>query len=221
MKSFQTLSSGTVASTLHGSDDKPSVPELRDHSDLLNFIAEKINAKTYLEIGVFNPEHNFNKIKVQRKVSIDPDPNAQAVVRMTSDDYFLLFPSVKYDLVFCDGLHHADQVKRDIQNSWGCLNEGGVIVIHDCNPHSESITHVPRDSREWCGDVWKAAIDICHYLKFTVDFDYGCCIVRKEQPGPLFDHAPESSWETFDKHRKELLNLVSVNEAIQIINSWK
>jgi hypothetical protein len=47
-----------------------------DHTDLLNLIAKKTHAKTYIEIGVFNPEHNFNKIQVNCKLGIDPDSNA-------------------------------------------------------------------------------------------------------------------------------------------------
>lgn len=33
----------------------------RNHTDLINAIAKKINAYKYLEVGVFNPDNNFNK----------------------------------------------------------------------------------------------------------------------------------------------------------------
>lgn len=193
-----------------------------NHTELINFIAERIKAKTYIEIGIFDPDHNFNKINVPLKLGIDPDPNVKSNVRLESDKFFEIFKGTnsKADLYFLDGLHHADQVKRDIENSWGCLNEGGVICIHDCNPPTEQTTCIPRGSqREWCGDVFKTVCQITSPDFFTVDFDYGCAVIRKENK-LKFGNA-EYTWRIFDTNRKELLSLVSVYEAIEIINSWK
>lgn len=200
-------------------DNKIFVPGLRDHTSLLNYIAEKINAQSYLEVGTFNIDHNFNKIRVDKKVCVDPDPNAKATVLATSDEYFNLFAD-KYDLVLIDGLHHSDQVKNDVLNAWEVLNQGGVILMHDTNPHSESITHVPRSTREWCGDCYKVACVIDQVEKFTVDIDYGCTILRKNSDAPFIE-VYSMDWGYFNMNRKRLLNLVSVEEAIQIINSWK
>lgn len=190
------------------------------HTDLINYIAKKITAKSYLEIGVFNPEHNYNKIDIPDKVGVDPDPNAKASICLSSDEYFKTFSKfgIKFNVIFIDGLHHADQVKKDIINAWEMLTDGGVIVIHDSNPHSEHITHVPRDNREWTGDVYKTICQITS-PKFTVDFDYGNCVLRKN--GQPLEFSPELiSWEQFDIPRKELLNLVSVDDAIKIIDAW-
>jgi hypothetical protein len=229
---------------------------MTNHSELLNLIAKKIHAKIYIEIGVFNPEHNFNKIEVEEKIGVDPDPNAGATACMTSDNFFSFFKKIggHADLVWIDGLHHADQVKKDIENAWEIVSPGGVIAIHDCNPHKESITHVPRDSREWCGNVYEA-ICCLSLPKFTIDFDYGCCVIRKEsrlvdfetetrttvfsertvsfsnvlEKGKRAEAIPREEtpfllmdvcWEYFDQNRKELLNLKTVDEAIEIIEAW-
>lgn len=197
---------------------------MKTHTDLLNLIAAQIKAKTYLEIGVFNPAHNFDLIAVPRKVSVDPDPKADAILRLHSDSFFNLFPDYKADLIFIDGLHHADQVKRDLINAWGALNEGGVVVMHDCNPPTEATTCVPRGTqREWCGDVYKIAGSAEAVGKFTVDFDYGCTVLRK-LPGTefplMFENEPES-WEDFDAHRHEYLQLISVEDAIENISKWE
>lgn len=189
---------------------------MKTHTDLINLIAIKIKAKTYLEIGVYNPDHNFNLIAIQSKVSVDPDNNAGAMIKMTSDDYFKTFPEKKYDLIFIDGLHHADQVKRDIENSFNCLTENGVIVLHDCNPPTEKTTCVPRgEQREWCGDVYRTICQI-ESEKFTVDFDYGCCVIRDKV---AFSDAV-ITWEQFNANRKELLNLITVEEAQELISKW-
>lgn len=201
---------------------------MRNHTDLLNLIAQQIKAQSYLEIGVYNPDHNFNKVEVPLKLSVDPDPKAKASLPITSDLYFAANKGAhKFDLIFIDGLHHADQVKKDIINAWEHLNEGGVIVMHDCNPPTEITTCVPRGSqREWCGDVYKVATAVEHPLKFTVDFDYGCTVLRKITADPAdmtdvlqWDQEPVT-WQQFDAHREEYLNLVTPDEAKEIIAKW-
>lgn len=200
--------------------------KIANHTDLLNLIATTIRAKSYLEIGVFNPDHNFNKIKVPLKLSIDPDPKAKASLCATSDAYFEANKGQhKYDLIFIDGLHHAEQVKKDLLNAWQHLNDNGVIVLHDCNPPTEATTCVPRGSqREWCGDVYRLAASILHPSKFTVDFDYGCTVIRSSgDPAEVLtvdEITLGISWEQFDTNRDKLLNLVSVEEAEEIIAKW-
>jgi hypothetical protein len=194
---------------------------MKNHTDLINYIAEKIQAQTYLEIGVFNPDHNFNHIQVPDKYSVDPDPKAGADLRMTSDKFFTISKGIQFDLIFIDGLHHAEQVKRDIINAWEYLNTGGVIVIHDCNPPTEATTCVPRGAqREWCGDVYKVICQLGPDAKQTVDFDYGCCFMRKwkDDQKLWWLHDEDTSWDDFDKKRKDLLNLISVPYAIAFID---
>jgi len=153
---------------------------------------------------------------------------------MTSDDFFdiavtveevrlncgvkTLEKKVKYDLIFIDGLHHADQTKKDLINSWNHLNEGGVIIVHDTNPHSEKITHVPRDNREWCGDVYKTICQIDEPEFFTLKDDYGVTVIRKE--GELRFKDDVITWGEFDRVRNKILNLKTWNEATKIIDSW-
>lgn len=196
---------------------------MKNHTDLLNYIAAKIGAKTYLEIGVQNPNNNFALIKVPIKTGVDPEVKGHArIIQLTSDEFFQCRGSILYDLVFIDGLHHEDQVIRDTENSWKILNVGGVIMIHDCNPDREGITHVPRDSKEWTGNVYRATSRISAPLKFTVGFDYGCCIIRKTYQGDelKFGQDWQYPWNIFDQNRQEWLNLKTVPESLAIIDSW-
>jgi SAM-dependent methyltransferase len=187
------------------------------HTEIINYVAEKIKAETYLEIGVYSPDHNFNRVKVSNKIGVDPDPAAQATVQLTSDEFFKGFTGT-YDIIFVDGLHHADQVRKDIINSWDCLRDGGVLILHDTNPHSEHITHVPRDSREWTGDVYKAVYQVKNHM-VTFEGDYGVTLIRKEGPLQLSDE--QITWEEFDLFRREILNLKDWNQTLKIINTWQ
>lgn len=205
------------------------------HTELLNYIAAKIGAKSYLEIGTNNCK-NFNAIQVAHKVGVDPDLASPCAIHKTSDQFFKEIIRVgqfvseteikqgvqsteTFDLIFIDGLHHAEQVHMDIMHSWYCLSEKGVIVIHDCNPSEEKYTHVPRDSKIWNGDVYR---DVCQIesKKFTIDIDYGCCIIRKRDEIKYDTISPYCNWEMFVESRKELLNLVSLEEGLKLFDEW-
>lgn len=215
---------------------EPKVFPMMKHTELINAVAKKINAKSYLEIGVYNPEHNFDRIAVFSKMGIDPDPNVKASLTMTSDEFFYnMFNDIdyrdlykdkdgnthsmthKYDLIFIDGLHHADQVRKDIINSWACLNECGCLILHDTNPYSEHITHVPRDNREWTGNVYQSVAQV-ENEKFTLNDDYGVTVIRKTGELKLNDDVV--TWEEFDMFRNDILNLKNWNEITKIIDSW-
>ena len=51
-------------------------------------------------------------------------------IKNTSDDFFSNnFQS--FDLIFVDGDHSSEQVKKDINNSWKILNNGGYLILDD------------------------------------------------------------------------------------------
>ena len=41
-------------------------------TDIINFLIEQHGLKTYLEIGLDNPDANFNKVNCRFKHSVDP-----------------------------------------------------------------------------------------------------------------------------------------------------
>lgn len=137
--------------------------------------------KTYLEIGSYRNE-NVKNLKIDQKVTVDPDPDAYATYQMTSDQYFAENDE-KFDIIFIDGLHEHSQVWRDIRNSLGHLNQNGVIVMHDCMPKSEKMQvwdNKSHQSEEWTGDTWKAyykAYGELSYKVYVVDTDYGCGVI--------------------------------------------
>jgi hypothetical protein len=111
--------------------------------------------KSYLEIGC-DQDLLFSKINIDKKTGVDP--NSGGTIRDTSDNFFKN-NSDKFDIIFIDGLHEYDQVKRDINNSIKFLNNGGVIYLHDCMPESFIRQAVPRSSNVWNGDVWKNIVE--------------------------------------------------------------
>ena len=125
-------------------------------TDIINALIEKHNYKTYLEIGISTGD-NFMGVKLKDKIGVDPELpyEHKDLIQTTSTDFFN--SNIKtFDLIFIDGLHHADQVEEDIVNAYSVLNKKGMILIHDVRPFDERSQRVPRETVSWMGDVWRA-----------------------------------------------------------------
>jgi len=196
-------------------------------TDIINALIQKYGYKSYLEVGTQDPTSNFNKIIAEHKVSIDPFPRGEVTFVGTSDEYFdSISENTKYDIIFIDGLHHDDQVLKDIDNSLRHLNHNGTIVCHDCLPSTELMQVRDMHDGEWTGDVWKAIAElrverIDLDIK-VVDTDYGCGIIRT---GSNIPYQPiDENYKTYayyNLNKYKMLNVISVEQFIQWINENK
>ena len=194
---------------------------------LINYLIEQNKYINYLEIGV-NDALCIRQIKAEHKDGVDPYPGSEVGggifpeinYPISSDDFFKLIKgsNIKYDIIFIDGLHHSDQVDKDIQNSLNHLMPNGTIVMHDCNPPEYEIQLVPRQTGIWNGDVWKSIVKLrCINPNLSinvVDTDWGVGIVQfgKQE---LYDKTTLENcldYFYFDQHRDELLNILPVDE---------
>ena len=116
---------------------------------MVNYLIEKYHYEDYLEIGC-DKNQLFSRVNIKNKIGVDPHRGGN--IRKTSDEFFLTNDKA-FDLVFIDGLHNYQQVKKDIINSLNCLKNNGVVLIHDCLPDSMSKQAVPRYRMQWNGDV--------------------------------------------------------------------
>jgi hypothetical protein len=207
----------------------------------------RLGAQTYLEIGVEKGK-NFFLIKAPQKFAVDPkfriklklklqhflDYRKSLFFERTSDDFFTYdAPSVlkarTIDLAFIDGLHTFEQSLRDFDNCLKYLTEGGLILLHDCNPltpeaaaPASSIQGMynefpDRKSNDWNGDVWKTIL----YLQtrpdlevFVLDCDHGVGVVRKVTENPTkLNYSRQDidnfTYQDFDSNRAKFLNLKS------------
>ena len=145
--------------------------------DLIQHIINKYSFKNYLEIGC-DKNQSFSKINVKNKVGVDPISGG--TIRDTSDNFFKINKN-KFDIIFIDGLHHYEQVSRDIKNSLNILNQNGFILIHDCL--ARCITHqaIPRYIGSWNGDVWKSIVEMRTLDKietYTCQIDFGIGVIK-------------------------------------------
>ncbi len=181
---------------------------------------KKRKYKTYLEIGVRNPNETFNNVKCPNKEGVDPDFKSKTKYVMTSDEFFEKISDDKiYDIIFIDGLHEYQQVLRDIKNSLKHLSIGGAIVLHDCNPLSRK-NQEQNDKKKpckWNGTVWKAFARLRMTNKnlnmYVVNIDNGCGVIERGSQ-KLFKKVSENNltYNFLKKNRKKLLKLCSFRE---------
>jgi len=149
---------------------------------LVNLLCASKLDGNYLEIGCQN-NILFDAVPMLNKVGIDPESGGTH--KAYSDDFFRA-NSEYFDVVFIDGLHVYDQVRRDVVNSIKFLKPGGWVAIHDMLPDDAISEHVPIISLGvWCGDVWKVAFELSSSpgIEFKViKIDCGIGLFRVTNP---------------------------------------
>lgn len=193
----------------------------------------------YLEIGVREPDANYNHINAHSKHSVDPGIEFKenpVDFKLTSDSFFeklerkeILVDENKFDVIFIDGLHLADQVDKDTKNALNFIKDDGFIVLHDCNPptqwhaREEYGFQLTPAKGYWNGTTWKA------FLKWRfnaivnsccVDTDWGVGILSKKHAigNCINESNPFFEFEELERNRKESLNLISFSELKDIFN---
>jgi len=198
-------------------------------TEVINALMDRRGYQTYLEIGVRNPDDNFNLISARKKVSVDPGIEFRhnpVDYALTSDAFFEFWcinhPGETFDVIFIDGLHRAEQCWRDIENASSILAEGGVIVVHDVLPPSPSFAreNFERDllaDTFWNGTTWKAfhryQWEGCWESRI-VDSDWGVGLIDARKPRtPQIHGNPFYEWESFQRFERESGKVLSWTET--------
>lgn len=202
-------------------------------SQIINKLIEKNSYKNYLEIGI-SSGNTFRYVICDIKHGVDPNggdqtkPDVPSFITYpyTSDKFFENYIEQNYDIVFIDGLHHCDQVLRDIFNSIKYLNIGGTILVHDSKPWSELMQRNPQPDEVanggiWTGDVWKAVAKFrsmqTNFTCKTIDFDLGLSIIQEGNSTPIkIPSDEELTYEYYLTNKEYLLNLVSSKEYLDM-----
>ena len=192
----------------------------KSRKEIVQEIIKKKNYKKYLEIGCFDDEL-FNYVNCEKKVGVDPVSGG--TIRETSDQFFSNNDDC-FDCIFIDGLHEYKQVRKDITNSLKFLNEGGIILLHDCLPNNYYEQAIPRCQWTWNGDVWKAIVESRKSKDidvYTCNADYGIGVIIKRPNSNLLDIPnKDSSSLTFSDYfnnHKNLMNIIEYEKLIEII----
>jgi hypothetical protein len=191
---------------------------------------DRFTRPRYLEIGV-NVGALFLHVRAAQKVAVDPveriprwkwlgHPNTALrgrFVNRTSDEFFdALDPDERYDVVFVDGLHTHEQSRRDVENALAHLGEGGVVLVHDCNPPTAEAAGPDPDATRgegWCGEVWRTIVELRatrgDLVVEVLDTDFGIGVIRRGASTPIELPTPVArlTYAELDADRERLLGL--------------
>ena len=219
--------------------------------DIIQALINAKKAKNYLEIG-FGYGDCFLNISAPHKIVVEPffcvlkkrvlkyfyrnfmKNIFNRYYNMTSDVFFKdvapkIYKKNTPDIIFIDGLHVYKQSLNDSLNALNFISNDGIIILHDCNPKSETAAHpaasygeaanlnLPNWDGYWSGDVWKtiAYLRSIHpdlYI-FVLDCDMGIGIICQKNNGKSdrLNYTPEDvarlTYKDLEKERQHILNL--------------
>jgi hypothetical protein len=185
--------------------------------EIIQNIINKKNFKSFLEIGSFNND-TFDKILIAKKIGVDPEKGGN--VRLTSDDFFKTNKSF-FDIIFIDGLHLYEQVRKDFFNSLNFLNPGGIILIHDCLPNKFRDQARLRSHTLWNGDVWKLIVELrtLDYLElYTIIADHGVAIIKLGKNKDILKvntDIKKLNYKDYCNNHNKYMNTISYEELVK------
>ena len=210
-------------------------------TDIINHLIQLRGYKSYLEIGVADPNDNYYKINCVNKECCDPYIQEGEMVdsgmylsketlnnfltyHMTSDEMFEQMEKNKtYDIIFIDGFHEKNQVMRDIKNSMNHLSTNGVIICHDNLPSSEITSRPIRETLEWYGDVWKATYSLIKNNPTlniqVIDADTGCAVIEYKNPLEIDFNLIDVEYNDIhgSTDRDMYMNVIAPNDWITLV----
>lgn len=161
---------------------------MNNHLNVINTLIESRKFKSYLQLGVCDAK-TFAAIKCDKKTATDAVPGRGTFTGNT--DAFFEQNQEKFDLIFIDDWHDQEQVMKDIDNAFKCLNAKGIVIVHDCYPPNEWLGRPASEYKApdgWCGDAWRAVAYnayLCDYKCSILTADYGIAIfdtTKKNKP---------------------------------------
>lgn len=189
--------------------------------------------KDYLEIGLSeNPLAPYRMIRMENKTSIDMNPKTNPDFCMSSDNFFEdlhnekthFAKDHKWDAIFIDGDHFAEQVYKDLCNAFEHLSDDGVIFLHDSLPWHYYMTIESKiDNRgATCQDAWKV-IEYC--LKEREDM-HVCTIeenggglglvIKANSPRPMLpmDYNRFYQYGVYEREKFKFMNTIPEDKVL-------
>lgn len=183
---------------------------------ITNLLVLKFEDANYLEIGCDN-NTLFDSVAAKRKTGVDP--SSGGTIRDTSDNFFATNTET-FDVVFIDGLHTYEQVRRDVLSSIRASQVGGYIIVHDMLPSNWIEASVPPIAKGvWTGDVWKIAFELVRGtgLEFKIiAVDHGVGVIKvleKNACIPNLNHLLHDAQFSFLKEKISTLPVTTIAEA--------
>lgn len=189
--------------------------------EAINGLISKFGYKSYLEIGLGPLQETWKYISIEDKTCVDVIKISENLPTFlgTSDEFFQSNDKM-FDLIYIDGDHKSDQVRKDLKNSLMSLNDNGLIVMHDIAPASKNETD-PRSS----GDAYKIFMEARrnpHLQAYTYFFRNGDAIGviwRGMNESILKNETDDYSYEYYDHNKGSILQPIDFESLVEKIKN--
>lgn len=223
-----------------------------EKTDLIHLISKRHDLMNYLELCTSTTGQYYVNImrwrfnSSRRLMYNCPDNFDDGVAIDFRIDGFDIGPTVTklkvdpnlIDICLIDGFHTYDCAIRDLTCAFELLEDGGVLVVHDCLPPSELFVSPTWIQGDWAGVSYKAYLDFVltrDDLDYcTVATDWGCGIIIKNRAWGFMAGASSTvrksklaqdwfsihnndkdAFRFFMKNHKQLLLLISVKTFVR------
>lgn len=196
--------------------------------DIVNRLIERFGLVTYLEYNKFDgasyyddvvcahkeiaylPERSYlDGVNIQRLLNIAKDVDFERIMPLR--ELFLRFGDRKFDIIFFDPVHVRPDVDQALQMLPRLLNEGGFLVIHDCNPEHVSLTSIQRRPGSWVGETYKAFALFRHFNRdraITISEDFGVGIIWNKELNLSYSVGFDIDYHEFSRNKEEYIGLI-------------
>ena len=203
--------------------------------EVINHLVRTRQFRDYLEIGVSTGKC-MRRVECERRSGVDPNPRIEptgwTLHEKTSDEFFSE-NTERFDIVFVDGLHLAEQAFIDTINAVAVLKPNGVVLVHDTHPPTERAQLRDLSLEQyggWNGDVWKSIAYIRRHMPDlfcrVLDLDWGIGIVAPldhdratARPTEMKDDVEQfvsrTSWQDLANDRAGTLGLIPNKRSLE------
>lgn len=211
MKVFRYLASGTVLALgalgvnpkklyfQFGRKEGRGHKQVLKKTDIVDTLSRLLSLKSYLELCTPSTGGKFLEIRadqfkeVNRLMYLAPfsfDDGLRIDFRSPDESIDGALEEFEksgsaVDICLVDGWHTYSTASRDIAAMYKILQDGGILVVHDCFPPDREAAQPTFRRGGWCGVNYKAFLDFvlvertADYL--TINSDYGCGVIVKNR----------------------------------------
>lgn len=180
---------------------------------IVNLLGRRFGFRSYMELatpstGRFHSEIDRDYFdQVARMMYLTPfvfDDGMQIDFRSPDEDISGVLEDFRQsgrrvDISLVDGWHTYQTAYRDLVQMFDLLNDGGILVVHDCLPLSREGAAPRFRQGNWWGMTYKAFLDFVLQTPsldyFTLDCDHGCGVIIKNRAfGSVLGPDAPSGW---------------------------
>jgi len=180
---------------------------------IVNLLGRRFGFRSYMELATPSTGRFYAEVdrdyfdQVARMMYLTPfvfDDGLQIDFRSPDEDISGIVEDFRQsgrgvDISLVDGWHTYRTAYRDLVQFFDLLNDGGVLVVHDCLPPSREGAAPRFRQGEWWGLSYKAFLDFVLQTPsldyFTIDCDHGCGVIVKNRSfGSVMGPDAPSDW---------------------------